>query len=75
MRVDPASIILITGLSAVKANPLGKPEWHVQLTPQARELAIASFLESNGVDPGVDVWALVNAIEAEGDRLATLAET
>jgi hypothetical protein len=73
MRVDPGSVIWITGLSAEKENPSGRLEWLFQLTPQARELAIASFLESNGVDPGVDVRALVNAVEAEGDRLAALA--
>lgn len=75
MRVDPGSAIWITGLSAVKEDLSGKPEWQFQLTPRARELAIASFLESNGVDPGVDVWALVNAAEAEGDRLAALARS
>jgi hypothetical protein len=73
MRIDPGSVIWITGLSAVKEDLTRKPEWRFQLTPQARELAIASFLESNGVDTGVDVFARSNAIEAEGDRLAALA--
>jgi hypothetical protein len=75
MRVDPGSIIWITGLSAVKENPIGKLEWRVQLTPRARELAIVSFLENNGVDTGVDVFALSDAVEAEGDRLAALARS
>lgn len=72
MRVDPGSAIWITGLSAVKEDPPGKSEWRVQLTPQARKLAIAIFLASNGVDPGVDVFALANAVEAEENRLAAL---
>jgi len=75
MRVDPGSVIWITGLSAVKEYPSAQTEWRVQLSPEARVLAIASFLENNGVDPGVDVCALSGAIEAEGDRLAALAET
>jgi hypothetical protein len=74
MRIDPGSVIWITGLSVVKENLTEKPAWQFQLTPQARKLAIASFLKDNGVDPGLDVEALVASIESEGDRLAALAK-
>jgi hypothetical protein len=73
MRIDPESKIWITGLSAVKEGHWAKPKWSAQLPPRARELAIVSFLENHGVDPGVDVSALVEAIEAEGRRLAALS--
>lgn len=72
MRIDVGSVLWVDGFSAVKEDHSETTKWRVQLTPQARELAIASFLESNGVDPVVDVFAMSNAVVAEGDRLAAL---
>lgn len=73
MRIDVGSVLWIDGFSTVKEDNSEMTKWRVQLTPQARDLAIASFLESNGVDPAVDVFAMSNAVEAEGKRLAALA--
>jgi hypothetical protein len=70
MRVDPDEIIWITGLSAVNENLSDKIECRFQLSSEAHKLAIGSFLENNGVDPGFDVSALADAIEIEGSRLA-----
>lgn len=73
MRIDPEAVIWVTGLSVVKEDSLGKPAWQFQLTREARKLAIASFLEANGVDPELDVAALSAIVEGEGRRLAALS--
>ena len=73
MRVEPGAVIRIVGASVVERGSSEEPGWCFSLTPQARELSSATFFENNGVDPGVDVFTLANAIEAEGDRLAALA--
>ena len=73
MRVEPGAVIRIVGASVVERSSSEEPGWCFRLTPQARELSIATFLDNHGVDPGVDVFTLANAIEAEGARLAALA--
>ncbi|PZX36234.1 hypothetical protein LY56_03520 [Roseinatronobacter thiooxidans] len=73
IRVEPEAVIRIVGASVVERGSSEKPCWRFHLTAQARELSIAAFLEENGVDPGVDVLALANAVEAEGARLAARA--
>ena len=73
MRIDPEAVIWITGLSVVNEDHSWKPAWQFQLTREARKLAIASFLEANGVDTGLDVAALASIVENEGRRLAALA--
>ena len=73
MRVEPRAVIQIVGVSVVERARSEEPDWYFRLTAQARELSIATFLNNNGVDPGVDVLTLANAIEAQGDRQAALA--
>ena len=73
MRVEPGAVIQIEDVSVVERASSKEPSWCFQLTPQARKLSVATFLDNNGVDPGVDVLTLANAIEAEGARQAALA--
>ena len=73
MRIEPGEVIRIVGASVVETVCSQVAEWTVDLTRQARKLGTAAFLKTNGVDPGLDVIALADAIEAEGDRLAALA--
>lgn len=75
MRIKPCGVIWIEGASVVERGSSTEPGWCFRLTPQARELSIATFLKKNGVDPGVDVWTLANAIEDEGARQAARAHT
>lgn len=73
MRVKPGAVIQIVGVSVVERGSSEEPDWCFRLTAQAHELSIATFLDDNGVDPGVDVLTLANAIETEGARQAALA--
>lgn len=73
MRVDTGSAIWITGMAIVERESSEAAEWQFQLTPQARQLAVASFLNKNGVNPEVEINALAEAVEKEGRRLAILA--
>jgi hypothetical protein len=80
MRVDPGSVIWVTGMAIVErigfsVMSLTGNAWRIQLTPIARKLAIAMFLEDNGVDPGLDVSALSDAVEVEGKRLVPLGSS
>jgi hypothetical protein len=73
MRVEPGAVIQIVGVSVVERGSSEGPDWCFRLTAPAHELSIATFLDDNGVDPGVDVLTLANAIEDEGARQAALA--
>jgi hypothetical protein len=73
MRVEPGAVIQIVGVSVVERGISEEPDWCFRLTSKAHDLSIATFLDDNGVDPGVDVLTLANAIETEGARQAVLA--
>lgn len=75
MRIDPGEIIWVTGMSVVERVRSEVAEWKFQLTPQVRELAIASFFVENGVDPGLDYDELANFAESEAARMAASTPT
>jgi len=75
MRIEPDSVVWITRMEIVELPFVSQNPWHFQLTSEQRKFAVAWFLQGNGVDSGIDVSAMSDAMEAEAARRAKLART